>query len=73
MSGQGFVIAIKIAKVILPIIKETLEAVEEARDPQSAGGEKITKKDAIEIAEEISLAAVPELHDAILKLIKKEI
>jgi hypothetical protein len=73
MSGKGFVIAIKIAKVILPIIKETLEAVEEARDPQSHGGEKITKKEAIEIAEEISLAAVPELHDAILKLIKKEI
>jgi len=73
MSGRGIKIAIQITKTIIPIILEALQKVEQAKSPQSEGGSKITKEERQQIAIDISLSAVPELHDALLKVIRKEI
>ena len=73
MSGRGIKIAIQITKAIIPIVLEALEKVEQAKSPQSQGGTKITKEERRKIAIDISLSAVPELHDALLKVITKEI
>lgn len=72
MSGKGLRIAIEITKAIFPIIREALEKISEAKSSTSQGGIKITKEERQEIAIELSLSAVPALHDAILKVIQSE-
>jgi hypothetical protein len=72
MSGKGLRIAIEITKAIFPIIREALEKINEAKSASSEGGSKITKEERQEIAIELSLSAVPALHDAILKVIQSE-
>ena len=69
MSGKGLRIAIEITKAIFPIISQALKKIHEAT---SDGGRKITKEERQEIAIELSLSAVPALHEAILKVINAE-
>ena len=72
MSGKGLRIAIEITKAIFPITTQALKKIHEAKQATSDGGRKITKEERQEIAIELSLSAVPALHEAILKVINAE-
>lgn len=73
MSGKGIKIAIEITKAIFPIILQALKKIDEAKAQDSQGGRKITKEERQEIAIELSLSAVPALHEALAKVIQRDL
>ena len=72
MSGRGIKIAIAITKEIIPLIVKLLQEIDKAKAQNSQGGSKVTKAERQQIALEMSLAIVPELHDIIENIINKE-
>jgi len=72
MSGRGIKIAIAITKEIIPLIIKLLQEIDKAKAQNSQGGSKVTKAERQQIALEMSLAIVPELHDIIENIINKE-
>jgi len=72
MSGRGIKIAIAITKEIIPLIIKLLQEIDKAKAQNSQGGSKVTKAERQQIALEMSLAIVPELHDIIENIINRE-
>ena len=72
MSGRGIKIAIAITKEIIPLIIKLLEEIDKAKAVDSQGGRRVTKAERQQIALEMSLSIVPELHDIIATIINRE-
>jgi len=65
MNRQALMLTIAIVRKMMPLILQLLRKVEDARDEQSDGGKRITKKEKWEIAEEASFSILPSLIETI--------
>tara|TARA_B100000424_G_scaffold95905_2_gene72069 strand:+ start:5361 stop:5576 length:216 start_codon:yes stop_codon:yes gene_type:complete len=65
LNKNALKITIAIIRQLMPIIIRLLKQVEEARDPDSDGGKRITKQERWDIAYNASVVFLPEIVDAI--------
>ena len=67
MNTNAITIAIALVREIMPIIQDILEDVQEAKSANSDGGRTVTRKERSKIATDAVLAAVPKLHEILMK------
>ncbi len=65
MNRQALRLTIAIVRKMMPLILQLLKKVEEAKEEQSDGGRRITKKEKWGIAEEASFSILPSLIETI--------
>ena len=65
MNRQALRLTIAIVRKMMPLILQLLKKVEEAKEEQSDGGRRITRKEKWEIAEEASFSILPSLIETI--------
>jgi len=67
---QALKITINIIKALTPIILRLLKQIQDAKNPNSAGGKEITQEERYEIAYNAAIVFLPEIVDAISDSIK---
>jgi len=65
MNKNSLRLTIAIVRRMMPLILQLLQAVEEAKEENSDGGKRITKKEKWSIAEEASFNILPSLIETI--------
>jgi len=70
LNKNALRITIAIIRQLMPVVLRLLRQVEEAKDPTSDGGKKITKEERWDIAMNASVVFLPEIVDAIAESIK---
>tara|TARA_R110000824_G_scaffold123246_1_gene280938 strand:+ start:848 stop:1060 length:213 start_codon:yes stop_codon:yes gene_type:complete len=65
MNKNSLRLTIAIVRRMMPLILQLLQAVEEAKEENSDGGKRITKKEKWAIAEEASFNILPSLIETI--------
>ena len=65
MNKNSLRLTIAIVRRMMPLILQLLQAVEEAKEENSDGGTRITKKEKWAIAEEASFNILPSLIETI--------
>ena len=65
MNRNALKLTIAIVRRMMPLILQLLRAVEDAKDENSDGGARITKKEKWAIAEEASFQILPSLIETI--------
>jgi len=67
MKPNALFIAIAVVRELIPIIQDVINDVNDAKDPDSDGGRRVTPEEKVTIATDAVLAVAPKLQELILK------